>query len=149
MAYFSAIARNLQQDKDQKRKEQTARRRYALDQSTKKKRENIKANLVRQKEKELLEKEPHRKLINAIIAEMNLPPEFRKSSSIFKNQMDQVLSSILRKKKQKRQTLIDKAHQEIMKLSQFSLNTRYDLINYVNDRTNFLTLNKAKVVTPI
>ncbi len=149
MAYFYAIARNLQREKDQKRKEQTARYRYSLDVNSREKREKIEAELARKKEKELLENEPHLKLINAIVSEMNLPSDFRKTISIFKNQMDEAIQSILRKKEQRRHTIIKNTHQAIMGLSQFSMDVRYEWINYVNERIDFLNVNGAKVVTPI
>jgi hypothetical protein len=98
MAYFSAIARNLQQEKDQNRKEKIAHYRYGLEAKAVEKREKIQDELKRRKCEELLEKEPHRQLVNAIIAEMNLPSDFRKTIFIFKKQIDESVLSILKKK---------------------------------------------------
>jgi len=67
---------------------------------------------------------------------------------MFRKQIDQAIRSILRKKKQKQHTLIEKTQREIMRLSEFSLNTRYEMINYVNERIEKLTHNSEKVVTP-
>jgi len=148
MAYFFAIARNMQIQKDQERREQTARRRYQLYESAKENRKKVQAALEIQREKQLLEKQPHLKLINALKAELNLPESFRATITIFKNQMDQAILSIIRKKTQRRQSLIEKTHEAIMGLAYLSLETRYDLIKQVNERIKVLSNNKVKVVTP-
>lgn len=148
MAYFFAIARNMQIQKDQERKEQSARRRYQLSESAKENRKKVQAALEMQREKQLLEKQPHLKLINALKAEMNLPESFRATVTIFKNQMDQAILSIIRKKAQRRQSLIEKTHEAIMGLSYLSLEIRYNLIKQVNERINLLSNGKVKVVTP-
>ncbi len=148
MAYFSAIARNMQNEKNQTRKQQAARRRYALDKMDKQKREKIKSELREQKEKNLLENQPHLKVISALQAEMALPVEFRKTINIFKNKIDQALLAILRKKQQRQKVFIEKIHENIMALSEFSMETRYQLVNQINERINTLSLKPAKVVTP-
>lgn len=148
MAYFYAIARNMQTRKDQERREQTARRRYQLSESAKENRKKVQATLDIQKEKQRLEKQPNLKLINALKAEMNLPESFRATITIFKNQMDQAILSIIRKKAQRRQSLIEKTHEAIMGLAYLSPETRYDLIKQVNERIKVLSNNKVKVVTP-
>ena len=140
MAYFSAIARNMQNEKDQIRKEQAARRRYALDKMEKQKREKIKSELRKQEEKNLLENQPHLKVIYALKAEMALPVEFRKTINIFKNKIDQALLAILRKKQQHQKMFIEKIHENIMSLSEFSMETRYQLVNQINERINTLSL---------
>lgn len=148
MAYLFAIARNMQIQKDQERREQTARRRYQLSESAKENRKKVQAALEMQKEKQILEKQPHLKLINAMKADMNLPESFRATITIFKNQMDQAILSIIRKKTQRRQSLIEKTHESIMEISYLSLETRYNLIKQVNERINLLSNGKVKVVTP-
>jgi len=148
MAYFFAIARNLQIRKDQERKKQTARRRYELSESATANRKKVEADMEIQREKQLLEKQPHLKLINALKAELNLPESFRSTITIFKNQMDQAILSITRKKAKRRQSLIEKTHEAIMGLAYLSLETRYDLIKKVNERIKVLSNNKVKVVTP-
>jgi len=148
MAYFYAIARNMQIRKDQERKEQTARRRYELSESATANREKVQAALEMQKEKQILEKQPHLKLINALKADMNLPKSLRSKITIFRNQMDQAIMSIIRKKAQRRQSLIKKTHESIMEISYLSLEKRYNLIKQVNERINLLSNGKVKVVTP-
>lgn len=149
MAYFAAIARNMQHQKDQERKAKTARRRYELSQSAKEKREKFEAELKKRKQEQQLEKQPYLKITNAIICHSNLPKSFQATTMIFKNKMDQAILSIVKKQKQGRQRLLKKTDDAIMGLSQFSLNVRFEWRNYVNERFNFLLNNKAEVVTPI
>jgi hypothetical protein len=150
MAYFCAIARNMQLEKDQLRHQQAARLRYGLDQEAKRRRDKIATELAFYKDKIMLEKQPHLVILNAVKGHMNLPESFRDTVSIFKNQIDEALHSIMKKRtKIQRDQLISKTHQEIMKLTDFSLETRYELINQIKERLIQLTENKAKVVTPL
>jgi hypothetical protein len=146
--YFYAIARNKQLEKDKARKQQVAHRRYGLDQKARKERDRIKDALDEQKQKRLLDAQPHLKITEALKAEMSLPPSFRSRITMFRKQIDHAIRSLLRKKKQKQHTLIEKTHQEIMRLSEFSLDTRYEMIKYVNERIEKLTHHSDKVVTP-
>ncbi|UCF13399.1 MAG: hypothetical protein JSW06_03860 [Thermoplasmatales archaeon] len=148
MAYFAAIANNMQQEKDRDRKEQTARRRYGLSEQYKRQRQDIEAELKRKKELQALEKQPNLKLLNAIQSHMNLPESLRENVNLFKGFIDEAIFSIQRKKKQRRKTLIANAHKEIMGLNKISIEDRYEWINYVNERISFLENNKAEVVTP-
>jgi len=150
MAYFFAIARNIQKEKDQAIREQAARRRYGLDQEAKRQRDKIANELALKEQQKMLEKQPHVVILNAIKCEMNLPKPFRTTSKIFKDQIDQAVDSILRRKNQKqRETLINRTHEEIMRLNEFSLGIRYEWIEKINEKINILTKNTAKVVTPI
>ena len=79
---------------------------------------------------------------------MNLPVDFRKSVKLYKNQIDEALQSLLHKSKQRQKVLIEKIKNEIMKLSLLSINERYQWIDYVNKRIEFLVNNRVKVVTP-
>lgn len=148
MRYFYAIARNMQQEIDQARKIQAARRRYGLDQQSRKERENTRDALEAQRQKQLLEAQPHLKIVAALKAEMSLPSSMRETATIFRRQINEAVESILRKKQQRQQTLINKTHQEIMRLSEFSLETRYDLVDRINERITKLTQTTAKSVTP-
>ena len=149
MAYFYAIAKNMQLEKDQKRKEQTARRRYSLDQQAKAQRQEINLALEQQQRNQMLEKEPHVRVIQALKSHMALPPAFRKTMTVFKNNMDEALLAIVRKKQQTRNNFIEKVHQGIMALTEFSLETRQQLINQVNANIAELSTKPKKVVTPI
>ena len=148
MAYFVAIARNLQEAKDQNRKEQVASRRYSLDQTEKECRDRIQSELSLKKEQQRLEKEPHLRLINAIKAHMNLPEDLRESANLFKKFIDESIESFLRKGKQRQKTLIEKINKGIMDLSNLSLNERYQWIEYVNERIDYCLNKKVEVVTP-
>ncbi len=145
MAYFYAIARNMQQQKDQLQKQQTARQRYSLDKKNTKERKKIRAEIAGKKQKN---NQPYLKIIEAMKAEINLPTEFRASSTIFKEQMDQGILSILKRKRQNQKTLVNKTFDEIMALNEYSIETRYELIEQMKKRIKSLTQNKAIVVTP-
>ncbi len=150
MAYFYAIARNLQQEKDQQRREQTARRRYGLDQQAKQQRAKIETEFELQKDKQMLDKQPHLAILNAIQCELNLPEAFRTTVTIFKKQIDEAIGSILKKKmKNQRDNFLNKTYQGIMHLVGQSLEPKYELINKIKARVNKLTEYQAKVVTPI
>ena len=148
MAYFCGIARKLQREKEQTRKEETACRRYSIEEKAKKRRDEKTEELSRRKHAELLESEPHRKIVNAIIAEMSLPADFRAKITINKTRIDAAIQAILRKRKQKRNTLLDNTKTAIMGLSQYPLDVRYRWVAYVEERISQLVENKAKVVTP-
>jgi len=150
MAYFCAMARNFQQEKDQQQREQTARRRYALDQNAKQQRAKIETEFELQKDKLMLEKQPHQVILNAIKCELNLPEAFRAKVAIFKQQIDEAIGSIFKKKlNSQRDNFLNKTYQGIMQLVGQSLETKYQFINYVKERVNDLTNFQAKVVTPI
>ena len=104
--------------------------------------------MARKKEAALLKKHPQIRLVNAITAELNLPPDFRKTSTVFKNQIDEAVLSILRKKPQARSYATLNAHQRIMNLKHIPIDDRYQWVNYVNERIDFLNNNGAKSVTP-
>lgn len=148
MAYYSAIARNLQQQKDQQRKEDIACRRYSLDQISKTYRKKIESESSLKKEQQCLEQEPNLQIVNAIQAHTNLPVGFRKSVNLYKNYIDEAIQSLLRKSKQRQKTLIEKVENGIIELTNLSMNERYDWVKYVNERIDFFINNKAKVVTP-
>jgi len=150
MAYFCAMARNFQQEKDQQQREQTARHRYALDQQAKQQRAQIARQSALKKQQQLLDQQPHLALLAAIQCELNLPEAFRAKVSIFKHQIDEAIISIFKKKlKSQRDNFLNKTYQGIMNLVGQSLEIKYQLINQVKDRVNKLTNFQAKVVTPI
>lgn len=148
MAYFSAMARNIQQQRDQQRKEEMARLRYGLEQRAQQRRQALNQELLRRKEAALLEQEPHRSIVNAIMAEMNLPADFRTKISIFKKMIDEGIITLLKKKRQQQQTLLAKTKQEIMGLWNLSLEERYKWVKYIDERMSQLARSEAKVVTP-
>ena len=148
MAYFYAIAKNLQIKADQTRREKVAYRRYSLDRQAKEKRLKIKLVLEEQKRQQIIAKAPHLRVIQALKGEMSLPPDFRKTVTIFKKKMDEALLSILRKNHAAKQNFVNKIHEEVMSLSEFSLETRYQIINQVNNRLKELSPS-LKVVTSI
>ena len=139
----------MQLEKDQQRKEKTARRRYSLDQQAKAQRQETKLALEKQQRNHMLEKEPHVRVIKAVKSHTNLPPAFRKTMTIFKNNMDEALLAILRKKQQTRNKFIEKVHKGIMALTEFPLETRQQLIDQINQRITELSIESKKVVTPI
>lgn len=148
IAYFYAIAKNMQIEKDQRRKKETAHRRYSLDQQAKAQRQETRLALEQQQRNKMLEKEPHLRVIRAVKNHMNLPPDFRKTMTVFKNNMDEALLAIVRKKQQARDNFIEKVHQGIMALTEFSLETRQQLVNQINDKITELSKTSEKVVTP-
>jgi hypothetical protein len=130
MAYFYAIARNLQKERDQQQREQTARRRYGLDQQAKQQRAKIATELALKKDQELVARQPHLAILNAIQCELNLPETFRARVAIFKQQIDEAISSIFNKKlKSQRDYFLNKTYQGIMNLVGQSLETKYQFIN--------------------
>jgi hypothetical protein len=150
MAYFCAMARNFQQEKDQQQREQTARRRYDLDQQSKQQRAKIATELALKKEQQMLEQQPHLAILAAIQCELNLPEAFRAKVAIFKQQIDDTIVSIFKKKlKSQQENFLNKTYQGIMQLVGQSLETKYQFINYIKERVNDLTNFQAKVVTPI
>ena len=150
MAYFCAMARNFQQQKDQQQREQTARRRYALDQQAKQQRAKIATELALKKDQEMVARQPHLAILNAIQCELNLPEAFRARVTIFKQQIDEAIGSIFNKKlNSQKDNLLNKTYQGILNLVGPSLETKYQFINYVKERVNDLTNFQAKVVTPI
>jgi len=148
MAYFSAMARKMQQQKDQAVKEAIAQRRYGLDQTSTAQRKKIADELALKRQQQRLEQQPHIDVVQAIQAHMNLPQTFRKSVNIFRMTIDEVLQSVLRKSKQKQQQLMATINHEIMKLTNLSLAEKYEWIDYVKERFNLLVTNRVKVVTP-
>jgi hypothetical protein len=149
MAYFYAMARNLQQEKDQQRKDQMVRRRYGLDQEAKRQRAKIATELALQKDQQMVQKQPHLMLLNAIQCELNLPEAFRATITIFKKQIEEAIVSIFKKRlKSHSDNLLNKTYQGIMQFIGLSLEAKYQLINQVKDRVNELTKYQAKVVTP-
>jgi len=150
MAYFYAMTRNFQLDKDQQQREQTARHRYALDQDAKQQRAKIATELALKKDQAMLAKQPHLAILNAIQCELNLPEAFRTTVTIFKKQIDEAIGSIFNKKlKSQQDNFLNKTYQGIMQFMGLSLETKYELIHKIKERVNQLTEYQVKVVTPI
>lgn len=148
MAYFSAIAKNLQQQKDQAAKQKVAQRRYGLDQKSKAQRKQIADELAFEKEQQQFEQHPHIDIIKAIQAHMNLPASFRKSATLYKTIIEDALQSVIRKNKQKQRQLMKTIDNEIMKITNFSNEEKYQWIDYIKERFNLLVNNKVETVTP-
>jgi len=148
MAYFYGIARNLQNQKDHRQREQTARRRYGLEASAMEEREKIKAELNEKKTEQLWKKKPYLKIIAAIQAETDMPPSLRSVFTIFKKMIDQGILEILNKKKQNRKSLIEKTHQAILEVSEYSMEIRYDWIQKIDERIEILTKKNVKSCYP-
>lgn len=134
MAYFCAIARNMQAKKDETRRQEAARRRYGLDEQSKKDREAIENELKLRKQQQQMINEPHLSIIDFVKAELTLPGAFRKKVKLFKNKMDDVLMVILKKKKQQQDSIMEKMKNEIMQLNEYSLENRLEIANYLTDR---------------
>jgi len=148
MAYFYAIAKNMQMEIDQGRMQQEWRRLYSLEREFKEERHKLALALEEKQRQRMLEKSPHLRVIQAIKGEMSLTPDLRKTINFFKKMLDEALLSILRKSSATTKQIIEKIHEGVMALNEFSLETRYQLINQINNRLNELSLNFAKVVTP-
>jgi hypothetical protein len=147
MAYFCGIARNLQNNKDQQRKNEIAQRRFGLDQKARKNREEIKVarlDFVRRQE---LEKKPWLPLIENLKSEFNLPTDF-KHVAIFRKNIDRTLSLMLGKTKKRYRTMIDKTEYAIMNLAEFPLDKRFAMVEFVKERVEILSNSQAKTVTP-
>lgn len=156
MAYFYGIARhgsdglchNLQNQKDQRQREQTARRRYGLEASAREEQEKIKAELKEKKIEQLWKMKPYLKIMAAIRAETDMPPALKSVFTIFKKMIDQGIVEILSKKKHLRESLIEKTHQLIMELGEYSLEIRYDWIKKIDERIEILTQKNVKNCYP-
>ena len=146
MMYFCGIARQMQDKKDQQKREETARRRYGLDQKSRKHREETLAAQREFQERKEFEKKPWASLVKSLVSETRLAPEFKRFS-VFKNQVDRALSFMLEKGKQRFATMLDKAERMIMDLPEFSLTTRFEMVEFVKERINKLTIPEAKTVT--
>lgn len=146
MKYFCGIAKNMQEEKDQQIKKETARRRYGLDQKSRKHREETLAAQREFHERKQFEKKPWVSLVKSLVSETRLEPEFKRFS-IFKNQIDRALSFMMEKGDQRFGTMLDKAERMIMDFVEFSLPTRFEMIEFVKERINKLTIPEAKTVT--
>ena len=62
--------------------------------------------------------------------------------------IDEGISTLLKKKRQKQKTLLAKTKQEIMGLWKLSLEERYKWVKYIDERMSQLARSEAKVVTP-
>lgn len=133
MAYFAAIALNLQHQKNEARRQATARQRYGLDQEASQKRAEIQTRLVEQRERDEFEKHPETTIVNILRAEMNLPPEFRVHSTLHKNRLRQALNAVYKRssKAQLKQSL-QRTEKSIMELNQYLLEIRYQMIQMVH-----------------
>jgi len=146
MMYFCGIAKNMQDKKDQQKREETARRRYGLDQKSRKHREETLAAQREFQERKEFEKKPWVSLVKSLVSETRLEPEFKRFS-IFRNQLDRALSFMMGKGEQRFRTMLDKAERMIMDLPEFSLPTRFEMVEFVKERINKLTFPEAKTVT--
>jgi hypothetical protein len=99
---------------------------------------------LRQKE---FEKKPWLSLVTSIVNENRLSPEFR-SFSIFRKRIDHTLSYMLRKGERRFQNMIKKSEKANMKLVEFPIQTRFEMVKYVKERIEILTIPEGKTVTP-
>lgn len=146
MMYFCGIARQMQEKKDQQKKEEIARRRYGLDQKSRKNREEMLAAQNEFKARKEFEKKPWVSLVKNLVSETRLAPEFKRFS-IFRNQIDRALSFMMKKGDQHFATMLEKAERMIMDLADFSLPIRFEMVEFVKERIDKLTIPEAKTVT--
>lgn len=146
MVYFCGIAKNIQDKKDQQKKEETARRRYGLDQKARKHREEIKAAHQEFMRRQEYEKKPWLSLVENLKAETNLAPEF-KHFSIFRKSMDRTLSLMMKKSKRRFQMMMEKTEHAIMNLTEYPIQSRFSMVEFVKERMKKLSIPEAKTVT--
>jgi len=134
LAYFSAIARALQAEKDAGRRQVITRRRYALDQEASRKRAEIEACRAEQRKRVEYKKHPEKAMVKILQAEMNLPPNFRARSTLFKGYLKTELQNLIKGNHpaKVRQCLIN-TEKSIMELGQYSINVRQEMIKMVHD----------------
>jgi hypothetical protein len=145
MAYFYAIARNLQRQKDQELKKQIACRRYGLDKKSREKRQEIRQAIVQHRQSK---EQPYLPIIQAVTGHITLPQQYRATVTLFKALINEGIESLLKLKKATQQKCFDKTFEEIMALSEFPLETRYEMVDLVKNQMGLLTKNAAEVVTP-
>jgi hypothetical protein len=146
MMYFCGIARHMQDKKDQQKKEEIARRRYGLDQKSRKHRKEILAAQREFQERKELEKKPWLSLVRNLASETRLAPEFKRFS-IFRNHIDRALSIMMEKGSRRFTTMLEKTERMIMDSSEFPLPTRFEMAAFVKDRIDKLTMPESKTVT--
>lgn len=139
MAYFAAIARNVQQEKDLAEREAAARRRYGLNLEAQQKRAEIQAQFeqnVQEKERRL---HPEQQIVAILKAEMAFPPAFRDRLTLQKKRLHDVVKALLKRKTRPQiRVVIKKTEQEVMRLSEFSLDVRYQMVAMFKEKINFL-----------
>jgi len=139
MAYFTAIARNIQQEKDQAEKQAAARRRYGLDLEAKQKRAEIQAQVERKAQEKERRLHPEREIVAILKAEMALPPAFRDKLMLHKNRLHEAVEALLKRKTQQQiQLVIKKTEKEVMQLSEFSLDVRYQMVSIFKEKISSL-----------
>jgi hypothetical protein len=149
MAYFCRIALNVQQDRDQARRQEVARKRYGLEQQARRERDKRELELAYRAEEQQLKKQPDKVLFESFENYRVLPPGFRQHTSFWRPLVDGAIEAIKRHRHApRRQELIDRARQMILAQSQASRELRYEFIGHIETRMLELGLNVAKSVTP-
>jgi len=139
MAYFAAIARNMQDKKDEKRRLNTAQRRYALDQVSRQKRAAIEAQLAQQREQSEFEKQPEKLLVSILQSEMNLPQAFRARSTLHKERLNEALEALVKRNNHVQlQRHIQRTEEAIMRLGSYPLNLRNEMVTMIHQYLNNL-----------
>jgi hypothetical protein len=146
MMYFCGIARQIQDKKDQQKKEEIARRRYGLDQKSRKHREEILAAQREYQTRKEFEKKPWVSLVKNLASETRLAPELKRFS-IFRKHIDRALAFMMGKSNQRFRTMMEKAERMIMESTEFPMQTRFDMVAFVKERINKLTIPEVKTVT--
>ena len=149
MAYFCAIALNVQKERDQARRQEVARKRYGLDQHAKRERDKRDLERKHRAEEQQLQKRPHEFICEAFENYRALPPSFREHTSFWRPLVDDAIAAIKRHRNVRhRRDLIDRARRMILAQSQAPVELRYEFIEKVETRMTELELNVAKSVTP-
>jgi hypothetical protein len=149
MAYFCRIALNVQQERDQARRQEVARKRYGLEQKARREREKRELELAYRAEEQQLKKQPYEVIFEGFENYRVLPNDFREHTSFWRPLVDDAIVAIkTHRHARRRQELIDRARQRILAQSQASLSLRYEFIAKVDARMIELGLNMANSVTP-
>jgi hypothetical protein len=137
MAYFAAIARRVQQEKDQAEKECAARRRYHLDLEAKQQRTEIQAQSAEKVQAKVYQLHPEHEIVAILKAEMFLPPSFREKVRLHKNRLQAAVETLITSKTRPQlRAVIEKTEQELMRLDEFSLEVRYEMVALFKEKIN-------------
>ena len=134
MAYFCGICRNLQQKNDQMRKKLIAQRRYSLDYEFRQERDRIERGRIIARDKQKLEKNPDDVIIDSLIIRQTLPESFRRVVKYWEKDIDEALNIIKRKVNSKQKIIINLIHEKTMALSQFTIEIRYELLKFIEEK---------------
>jgi hypothetical protein len=134
MAYFCGISRKLQQKNDQMRKKLIAQKRYSLDYEFRQEREKLENELSIAREKQQLEQHPEQVIIESLIIRQNLSKSLRRVVKYWERNIDKAFIIIKRKVNSKQKILINLIYEKIMALSQYTIETRYELLKFIEEK---------------